>query len=392
MVGDGEPFGLIEDAAIAVTGRTIAWVGKTADLPAEGLAECSNRYDCGGRLVTPGLIDCHTHIVYGGHRAREFEQRLHGASYEEISNAGGGIVSTVRDTRSASFDRLYAQSLPRLQTMMDEGVTTIEIKSGYGLTVDDEIKMLKVAKALHASNPVEITTTFLGAHSIPPEFSGNSDGYIDLVCDEMIPAVAEQKLADAVDAFCETIAFSPQQVARVFDAAADYNLPIKLHAEQLSDLKGAVMAARRGALSVDHIEYLHADDVAVVAENGTAAVLLPGAYYCLRETQLPPIDALRKHRVPIAVASDSNPGSSPVGSLLLMLNMACTLFRLTPEEALAGVTRNAALALGMDQETGTVEVGKDADLVAWNVGEPAELSYRIGSNPSEKVLYKGAVR
>lgn len=318
--------------------------------------------------------------------------RLNGASYEEIAHAGGGIVSTVTATRAASADELYAQAIPRLQGLMDEGVTTVEIKSGYGLNLEDEMKMLRVARRLGEDFPLTVITSFLGAHTSPAEYADNNDAYIDLVCDEILPAVAAGGLADAVDAFCEGIAFSPQQVARVFDAAKAHNLPIKLHAEQLSDLKGAVMAARRGALSVDHIEYLAAEDVPELAENGTAVVLLPGAFYCLRETKLPPIAALREHGVPIAIASDSNPGSSPVGSLLLMLNMACTLFRLTPEEALAGITRNAAQALGQNNSIGTLEIGKQADMVLWDAVDPAELSYRIGGNPCRRVMYRGGMR
>lgn len=318
--------------------------------------------------------------------------RLNGASYEEIARAGGGIVSTVSATRNASADELYDQALTRLQGLMNEGVTTVEIKSGYGLNREDELKMLRVARQLGDNNPVTVVTSFLGAHTTPIEFKGNDDGYIDLVCNEVLPAVIAEGLADAVDAFCEGIAFTPEQVARVFDAAAANKLPIKLHAEQLSDLKGAVMAAQRGALSVDHIEYLAESDVPALAENDTVAVLLPGAFYTLHETQLPPIAVLRQHGVPIAIASDSNPGSSPVASLVLMLNMACTLFRLTPEESLAGVTRHAAQALGLGDRLGTLEVGKQADMVLWKANEPAELSYRVGGNPCQQVMVAGVMQ
>ncbi|MFT5114310.1 MAG: imidazolonepropionase [Parasphingorhabdus sp.] len=392
MADDGSPFGLLKNSSVAVKDGRIVWIGNSDAIPQDALASCAEIIDCEQKLVTPGLIDCHTHLVYGGNRALEFEMRLNGASYEEISRAGGGIVSTVTATRSASEADLYSQALPRLQGLLAEGVTTIEIKSGYGLNVADEMKMLRVARQLQVANPVNIVTSFLGAHATPGEYAGRNDDYIDLVCQEILPAVAAENLADAVDAFCEGIAFSTEQVARVFDVASAYNLPIKLHAEQLSDLKGAVMAAKRGALSVDHIEFLAEQDVPVLAENGTVAVLLPGAFYCLRETQFPPLQALREHGVPIAIASDSNPGSSPVGSLLLMLNMACTLFRMTPAEALGGVTRNAACALGRLAETGTIEIGKQADLVLWDVAEPAELSYRIGGNPCSRVMYKGVMQ
>ena len=392
IMTDGDtPFGLQNNAAIGVADGHIVWIGKTGEIPQAALKSCPSKLDCEGRLVTPGLIDCHTHLVYAGHRAREFEQRLNGASYEEIAKSGGGIVSTVSATRAATTDELIAQTSPRLQGLLAEGVTTVEIKSGYGLNVADEIKMLRVARTLGEAFSVDVVTSFLGAHTVPAEFAGRDDAYIDFVCNEILPAVVAENLADAVDAFCEGIAFTPEQVSRVFDAAKKFQLPLKLHAEQLSDLKGAVMAAKRQALSVDHIEYLAAEDVAVLAQHGTVAVLLPGAFYCLKETQLPPVTALREHGVPIAIASDSNPGSSPVGSLLLMLNMACRFFSLTPEEALAGVTRNAARALGIDAEVGTLEVGKQANMVLWDAFDPAELSYRIGGNPCSRVMYKGSI-
>jgi len=383
------PYGLIEAGAVAVAGDEIAWVGPAADAPGDAVRACGHVVDCDGRLITPGLIDCHTHLVYGGNRAREFEMRLEGATYEDIARAGGGINSTVRETRAADEDALVAAALPRLWRLMADGVTTIEIKSGYGLDTENELKMLRTARRLGAANPVTVATTFLGAHALPPEYEGRADAYIDLVCDEMIPAVSAAGAADAVDAFCETIAFSPKQVERVFQAAAAHGLPVKLHAEQLSDQSGAAMAARHGALSADHLEYLSDADAKVLAAHGTAAVLLPGAFYFLRETKLPPLAVLRAHGAAIAIASDSNPGSSPVVSLLLMLNMACTLFRMTPEEALAGVTRNAAQALGMADRIGTVEAGKRADLVQWRVADPAELAYRIGDDPCAAVMWGG---
>ena len=395
MVGDsGQPYGLLENAAIAIKGETILWVGDwdgdrylLADLLADPSIEC---LDCDGRLVTPGLIDCHTHIVYAGNRANEFEMRLNGASYQDIAKAGGGIVATVRATRAASEEQLLAASTPRLQAFMDEGVTTIEIKSGYGLSLVDEVKMLRVARRLGEQFPVNVVTSFLGAHTLPPE--AEADSYLELVCNAMLDAVVAENLAYAVDGFCENIAFSNAQMAQVFAAAGAHNLPIKLHAEQFTDQKGALMAAGLGALSVDHLEYLDPQDAAALAQHGTVAVLLPGAFYCLRETQLPPIQALRDASVAIAIASDSNPGSSPAQSLLLMLNMACNLFRLTPEEALCGVTRNAAKALGRADTIGTLERGKQADLVLWNLRDPAELSYRLGGNPCATVMVQGKLR
>ncbi len=392
MVPGGQPFGLLDNAAVGVSDGRIVWIGKSSDIPLSAHTNSGNQYDCKGQLVTPGLIDCHTHMVYGGHRAQEFEMRLNGASYEQLARSGGGIASTVSATRAATMEQLLTQSIPRLKGFLAEGVTTVEIKSGYGLNVQDELKMLRVARKLGETLPVSVVTTFLGAHTVPSEYMGRSDEYIDMVCNEILPAVCSENLADAVDAFCEGIAFSPEQVSRVFDVARKFNLPIKLHAEQLSDLKGAVMAAERGAISVDHVEYLSPEDVPVLSRNRTVAVLLPGAFYCLKETQLPPVAALREYGVPIAIASDSNPGSSPVNSLLLMLNMACTLFGLTPEEAFAGVTRNAAKALGIDKRTGTLQMGKQADMVLWNVTDPAELSYRIGGNPCKNVMRRGVMR
>jgi imidazolonepropionase len=372
IVSDG--LGVIEDGAIAAIGGRIVYAG-----PANAAPEAFDVIDCGGRLITPGLIDCHTHLVHAGNRAVEFELRLRGASYEEIALAGGGIVSTMNATRAASPDDLFGASLPRLDSLLAEGVTTVEIKSGYGLTLDDELKMLGVARALGELRDVRIRTTFLGAHALPPEYQGNADGYIDLVANEMMPAVRD--LADAVDVFCEGIGFTPAQTERVFEAASANGLPVKLHAEQLSNQHGAALAAKYGALSADHLEHLDGAGVTAMAASGTVAVLLPGAFYFMRETKLPPIDALRAAGVPIALATDCNPGTSPLTSLLLVLNMGATLFRLTVEECLAGVTRNAALALGLGDEIGTLEAGKACDLAIWDVESPAELVYRIGFNP-----------
>ena len=337
--------------------------------------------DLEGRWVTPGLVDCHTHLVYGGNRALEFEQRLQGRSYEEIALAGGGIVATVTATRRADMSDLISQSLPRLDSLIAEGVTTVEIKSGYGLDVETECRMLAAARELAEIRDVRISTTFLGAHALPPDSDGDKDAYIRSVCDEQLPAVAAAGLADAVDAFCEGIGFSPEQTRQVFDAARSHGLPVKLHAEQLSNLGGAALAAEYGALSADHLEHVDEAGVMAMGKAGTIAVLLPGAYYFLGQDKLPPIELFRRHGVPMAVATDSNPGSSPMGSLLLVLNMACTLFRMTPEEALAGATRQAARALGLGRDIGTIEPGKVCDLAIWNIENPAELSYAIGFNP-----------
>jgi imidazolonepropionase len=383
----GTPYGLVEDAAIAVEGDRIAWVGPERDLPPDLRQRCTRRHDAGGALVTPGLIDCHTHLVYGGDRAAEFELRLNGASYEDIARAGGGIASTVMATRAASEEELMAQSQPRLRALMDEGVTTVEIKSGYGLALEHERKCLGVARCLGELNPVDVRTTFLGAHALPPEFAGRADDYIGEVLD-MLPALHAQGLVDAVDAFCERIAFSTVQTARVFEAAAALGLPVKLHAEQLSDSGGAALAARYGALSCDHLEWLSAEGAAAMARSGTVAVLLPGAFYFLRETRLPPVALLREQQVAMAISTDCNPGSSPCTSLLLMLNMACTLFRMTPQEALAGVTRVAAQALGL-QDRGVLAVGKRADFVLWDVERPAQLAYAFGANPRRQTVFKG---
>jgi imidazolonepropionase len=384
MAAGGAPYGLVEDAAVAIEAGRIAWAGARADLPSHHAGWPVE--DMGGRLVTPGLIDCHTHIVFGGNRAREFEMRLEGASYEEIARAGGGIVSTVSATRAASVDELVDDALPRVDHLLAEGVTTLEIKSGYGLDNDTELNMLRAVRRIAAERPVEVKSTFLGAHAVPADYKDRADAYIDDVCIPALELAHKAGLVDAVDGFCEGIAFTPQQIERVFLKARELGLPVKLHAEQLSNLGGAKMAAKYGALSADHLEYLDEDGVKAMAAAGTVAVILPGAFYTLRETQLPPIDLFRKHGVPMAVATDCNPGSSPMTSLLLTLNMACTLFRMTPEEALAGATRNAAKALGPD-DCGTIEPGKRADLCLWNVEHPAELSYRIGFNPLHQRMF-----
>ena len=380
----GKSYGLIENGAVVISADRIKWVGAEKELPDEFAGLQGKNLE--GRLVTPALIDCHTHLVYGGSRATEFELRLNGASYEEISRNGGGILSTVTATRNASEDELLAQSLPRLDAFLAEGVATIEIKSGYGLDIETEIKMLRVARQLGKERSVRVKTSFLGAHAIPPEFSGKADAYIDFVCEEVLPAVHYENLADAVDGFCENIAFSPNQISRVFEKAKSFGLPVKLHAEQLSNLGGATLAAKYGALSADHLEFLDQTGVEVMGESGTVAVLLPGAFYTLRETQLPPLDSLRKAEVPIAIATDCNPGSSPLTSILLCMNMSCTLFRMTPEEALCGVTIVAAQALGIGDEVGTIEVGKKAELAVWNLDQPAELAYRAGFNPLEEMV------
>jgi len=383
----GGDYGVIEDAAVAAQDGRIVWVGRRAELPAGWSAAAE--YDGRGGWLTPGLIDCHTHIVHAGSRAGEFEQRLQGASYEDIARAGGGIVSTVRATRAADERELLRQSTRRIAALLAEGVTTIEIKSGYGLDTATEGRILRVARRAGESCAVGVRTSFLGAHALPPEFAGRADDYIDLVCEEMLPAIHAEGLADAVDAFCENIGFSPAQTRRVFDQARRLGLPVKLHADQLSDLGGAGLAAGYHALSADHLEYTSEDSVRRMREAGTVAVLLPGAYYTLRETRLPPVAALRAQRVPIALATDCNPGTSPCTSLLLMLNMACTLFRLTPAEALAGVTREAARALGMAGEAGRITPGLRADLALWEIERPAELAYAFGANPCVGRYYAG---
>ena len=376
----GRPnYGLIEDAAILQRDGLIEWVGRSGAVPGKRneMAEQSLQ----GRLVTPALIDCHTHLVFGGNRAKEFEQRLQGVSYEEIASSGGGINSTVESTRTASFEALVSASLRRLDDLISDGVAVVEVKSGYGLTIEDEIRMLRVARKLEALRPVKIVTTWLAAHALPPAFKDRPDNYIDEVAIPGLVRAAEEGLVDAVDGFCETIGFSPAQIQRVFQAAASLGLPVKLHAEQISDLKGALLAARYSALSADHLEFLSETDVPEFARAGTVAVLLPGAFYTLRETKLPPIAALRKHGVDIAIATDCNPGSSPLSSLLAAMNMACIQFSLTPEEALAGTTRNAAKALGLAGMYGEITQGAKTELAVWDVAHPADLSYWIGRSP-----------
>jgi imidazolonepropionase len=383
-----EPWGWIARGAMVVRDGSIAWVGAEAELP--GGLTVDAELDLHGAVVTPGLVDCHTHLVYGGHRAREFELRLSGASYEEIARAGGGIRSTVAATRAASDDALYDHAAARLDALMAEGLTTIEIKSGYGLRAHDEARMLRVARRLGRERPLTVRTTYLAAHALPSEFEGRADDYIAAACD-WLPALHAEGLVDAVDAFCEGIGFSPAQTRRVFDAAQRLGLPVKLHAEQLSDQHGAVLAARYQALSCDHLEWLGDDGVRAMAEAGSVAVLLPGAFYFLRETKLPPVQALRDAGVPIAIASDHNPGSSPALSLLLMLNMACTLLRLTPEEALRGVTAHGARALGL-ADRGRLAAGQRADFAAWDVEHPNELAYWFGRNPCRRVVVAGVER
>ncbi|WP_290884500.1 imidazolonepropionase [Hoeflea sp.] len=386
---DGAPaYGLVEQGAVAIAEGRIAWAGPEADLPAE--FRDRDTLDLEGRVVTPALVDCHTHVVHGGNRAREFEMRLEGASYEEVARAGGGIVSTVSATRAASEVELLAGAIARVDAMIAEGVATLEIKSGYGLDIDTELKMLRVARAVASQRPVRVRTSYLGAHATPPEYKGRPDAYIDEVCIPGLEAAHAAGLADAVDGFCEGIAFSPEQIARVFDKAKSLGIPVKLHAEQLSNLGGAQLAAGYGALSADHLEYANEQDAEAMARSGTVAVILPGAYYTLRETTAPPIAAFRAHGVPMAVATDCNPGSSPMASLLLSMNMACTLFRMTPEEALAGVTVNAARALGLE-DSGRIRPGLRADLAIWDIEHPAELAYRIGFNPLWKRIFGGTV-
>ena len=380
----GAPYGLIDAGAIGIEGDRISWVGTT--VPDDW--KSAEVQDFGGRLATPALIDCHTHLVFGGNRAREFEMRLEGASYEEIARAGGGIVSSVKSTNGLSEDELVAQSLPRLDTLLAEGIATVEIKSGYGLNIEAELKMLRVARRLGTLRPVRIRTSYLAAHAVPPEYRGRADDYISEVVLPGLDSAHAEGLVDAVDGFCEGIAFSPAQITRVFDRAKALGIPVKLHAEQLSNLGGAKLAASYGALSADHLEYLDEDGARAMAAAGTVAVLLPGAFYALREEQAPPVKALRAAGARIAIATDCNPGTSPLTSLLLTMNMACTLFRLTAEEALAGATREAAHALGLQNELGTIASGKRAEIAIWNAAQPAELCYRIGFNPLHQLILK----
>ena len=387
LQSDGS-FGLIGDGVIALEGAQISWVGASSDLP--DVYQNQTTHDLNGRLVTPALIDCHTHVVFGGNRAAEFEQRLNGASYEEVAKAGGGIVSTVTATRAATEDALLVDALTRVDAMIAEGVTLIEVKSGYGLDRDTELKMLRVARQIAKVRPIEVRTSFLGAHAVPPEYAGQPDAYIDEMCIPTLRASHAEGLVDAVDGFCEGIAFDTTQIARVFAVAQELGLPVKLHAEQLSNIGGAKLAAGCGALSADHVEYATDKDVAALAKAGTVAVILPGAFYTLRETQAPPIQSFRNHRVPMALATDCNPGSSPLTSPLLTMNMACTLFRMTPLEALLGMTAHAAAALG-DETRGRIIAGGRADLNIWDVAHPAELSYRIGFNPLHSRIFKGSL-
>jgi imidazolonepropionase len=385
MAPSGPAYGVIEDGAIVVSQARIAWVGRRRERPAVADALV---HDARRNWITPGLIDCHTHLVFAGDRSAEFELRLKGASYEQIARAGGGIRATVASTRAASEDELYSASLKRLEILISEGVTTVEIKSGYGLDVDTERKMLRVGRRLAADLPVTVRTTFLGAHALPPEYDGRQRDYVDLVVGTMLQAIAAEGLADAVDVFAEKIAFTSEETARIFDAARALGLAVKLHADQLSDQGGAALAARFCALSADHLEYSNEAGILAMAASGTIAVLLPGAFYFLRETRLPPVELLRRHAIPIAIATDCNPGSSPILSLLLIVNMACTLFRLTPEEALVGVTRNAAYALGL-RDRGTLEAGKVADFAIWDITHPAELAYWVGSHRLRGVVKHG---
>jgi len=385
LVPGSAGLGVVEHGAVASRAGRIAYVGAKASLPDPGSAEV---IDCDGRWITPGLIDCHTHLVYAGNRAAEFELRLAGASYEAVARAGGGIASSVQATRDASVERLVAETLPRLDALIAEGVTTVEIKSGYGLDLANEAKQLRAARLMAARRRVGIATTFLGAHALPPG-DGDKDAYIARVCDEMLPALAAEGLADAVDAFCEGIAFSPEQVARVFAAAQRLGLPVKLHADQLSDTGGARLAAEAGALSADHLEYANETGVAAMAQAGTVAVLLPGAFYFIRETRAPPVALFRRDGVPMALATDSNPGTSPLTSLLLAMNMGATLFRMTVDECIAGTTREAARALGLLDQIGTLEAGKWCDLAVWSIDAPSELVYRIGFNPLHLRIWRG---
>ena len=382
----GEGYGIVEDGALAVKDGRIAWLGARAQAPA-----AARVHDCGGLWITPGLVDCHTHIVHAGNRSDEWEARLNGASYEDIARQGGGIMSTVRATRAASEGELLRQSAPRILALLAEGVTTLEIKSGYGLDLDSEAKMLRTARRVGALLPVQVSTTFLGAHALPPEYAGRADDYIDMLCERMLPVLAAEGLVDAVDAFCERIGFTHDQTARLFEAARRLGLPVKLHAEQLSDQGGAGLVARYGGLSADHLDWLSPEGVAAMARAGTVAVLLPGAYYFLRETRMPPLAALREAGVPLAVATDCNPGTSPMTSLLLAMNMACTLWRLTPLEALRGCTVNAARALGR-ADIGSLVPGMRADFALWDIARPADLVYAIGANPCRGVVNGGVWR
>ena len=390
LVAGATGYGLVEDAAIAVQGGRISWVGDASDLP-QDYADWE-KVELEGALVTPALVDCHTHLVFGGDRSREFALRLEGASYEEIAKAGGGIRSTVSATRGATDEDLLASAVRRVDDLLADGVAVIEVKSGYGLTIEQEMRMLRVARAIEGRRPVRIRTSWLAAHALPPEFEGEADRYIDEIVIPGLEAAVAEGLVDAVDGFCEGIGFSPAQIRKVFDKARELGVRVKLHAEQLSDLKGSVMAAEYGALSADHLEWLAPEDAAILAEKGVVAVLLPGAFYALRETRLPPLDALRENGVAMALATDCNPGSSPLSSLRLAMNMGCTLFRMTPEEALAGASRHAAKALALEEDHGTIEAGKRADLAVWDVSHPDYLSYWIGGHLLRGRITAGSYR
>lgn len=385
----GGGYGIINNGAIGIKDARIAWIGAEKDLPGVADQISDYVYDGEGKWATPGLVDCHTHLAYAGNRSAEFEQRLQGVSYADIARAGGGIASSMKSVRETSEDVIFDQTLFRLLTLFRQGVTTFEIKSGYGLDTENEAKLLRVATRLRNDFGFRVQRTFLGAHALPPEFQGRADDYIDLICTDMLPRLAAEGLVDAVDGFCENIAFTTGQIQRVFDTARALGLPVKLHAEQLSNQHGARLAAQYQALSADHLEYLDEDGVRAMKDAGTVAVLLPGAFYFLRETQLPPIDLLRQYGVPMAVATDHNPGTSPCLSLTLMMNMACTLFRLTPEESLAATTRHAAQALGMQDLIGTLETGKAADFVLWDITHPRDLCYIFGNNPAMGVIKDG---
>lgn len=386
MCAGSVPYGVIDKAAVAIAGGRIAWIGQAAALPA---GKARQTRSLGGRWLTPALIDCHTHLVFGGNRADEFEQRLGGASYEDIARAGGGIVSTVKATRTATADELTASAGARLAALKRDGVATVEIKSGYGLDLETELKMLRVARSLGPRYGVTVKTTFLGAHAVAPEYRERTEEYVDFVCDVVLPAANAEDLVDAVDAYCEQIAFSPEQVARLFDRAQSLGLPVKLHADQLSDCDGAELAARYHALSADHLEYVSKGGVKALAGSGTVAVLLPGAFLTLGETKVPPVELMRERHVPIAIATDCNPGTSPACSIRAMMVLATSLFKLTPEECLAGVTREAARALGLAGDRGTLEVGKRADIAIWDIGHPRELSYWLGLDELDSLLIEG---
>ena len=390
--GNALPYGEIANGGVAISGDRIEWVGAMSELPSELREGAASILDAKDRWVTPGLIDCHTHLVFAGNRAQEFEMRLQGASYEQIARGGGGIASTVRATRAATDEELFSAASKRLSTLESFGVTTVEVKSGYGLDVETELRMLHVARRLDVEHPVAVRTTFLGAHALAPEYTDDRSGYIDLICGTMIPRVMDEGLADGIDAFCEGIAFTPQECERVFAVGTQHGLPIRVHADQLSDFGGAALAARVGALSADHLEYASEAGIQAMAKSGTSAVLLPGAFYFLGEDQVPPVDALRLHGVSMAIATDLNPGSSPINSPLTAMNMACVLFGLSPEEALCGMTRNAAKVLGMSGDRGVLSAGSCADVVLWDINHPSELSYWIGSSPCDAVVQAGALR